>query len=704
MDLIRLNCRKTLLNFLECVSDKDNENCLTPQLFIETSISSFLSLITDIVDYNNFGFKRIHPLIISEDIEERIESTICDLEFDSNARVNSVYKLKNVFLCHPSLSSTCTIVKHIEWIHKLLKKNLRKQTIDVCFYIGFVPFYSRAILRLLHQQLTPMNVFPECYSVNLYWAPIDETSLSMEVRNIFFDFHVYKEESSLQQVAYSLYWLLKFTNSINVPIYSIGSAGVVVLEYLIRYIKENNPLSNSLKPFDWNTLFETDDDQSGKRLGFNHIDKDLLTNTLEFTQHYLQDSTNDKDIASDSDLISDFPMAFDKVIIIDRRCDLVTPFSTPFSYHALLDFLFGVQKTYVDIPTDKVPSDTHEESPYWKLPLFGDPLFTTLKDLKLKDVGMYLHQKANELQSLYQEKEKLKDISAIGDFIRKLKGKQHEQGTLAKHVNIATFLNEYFTKDHQTLSRLRLEDSIMSDSPQSVTYVVKELSTRFSGVISLRMEESPLEDLLDQEDIQIEEIYRILCLSCIVENGFKNKKVYERLKKHILSVFGFEELYRMNILERVGLFKLDPSRKSNWQLIKRSLNLFVDESESENDISCVYSGYAPISTRLVEMLCREVSQDKPGSNDSLKEALNYVWGPSVELAPTIKSNIKHNSCLVVFVGGVTFGEITTLRKLQGIINKEITVATTEIINHRSFFESCKKPESMSHLKNENNYK
>ncbi|KAJ1610602.1 Sec1-like protein [Cryptosporidium canis] len=699
MDLIRLNCRKTLLNFLECIAEKDNDNCLAPQIFIETSISSFLSLITDIVDYNNFGFKRIQPLLISEDIEQRIESIICDIEFDSSARVNTIYKFKIVFLCHPSLSSTCTIVKHIELISKLLKKNIRKQKIDVCFHIGFVPFYSRAILRLLHQQLTSINVFPECYSVNLYWAPIDETSLSMEVKNVFFDFHVYKEESSLQLVACSLYWLLKFTNSTNIPIYSIGSAGVAVLEYLIRYIKENVLLSNNFEPFDWSSLFETDNDQNKKQLGFNGFDKDLLTNTLEFTQHYFQDSVTEN-TASDSDFTSDSPMVFEKVIIIDRRCDLVTPLSTPFSYHAILDFLFGVQKTYVDIPTGKVASDINEESPYWKLPLLGDPLFTTLKDLKLKDVGAYLHQKANELQSLYQEKEKLKDISAIGDFIRKLKGKQHEQGTLAKHVNIATYLNEYFTKDYQTLSRLKLEDSIMSDPPQSVTGVVKELSTRFSEAISLKME-SPLEDLLDQDDIQIEEIYRILCLSCIVENGFKNKKMFEQLKKHILSVFGFEELYRMNILERVGLFKLDLSRKSNWQSIKRSLNLFVDECDSESDISCVYSGYAPISTRIVEILCGGTSNIKLGGSDALKEALSYVWGPSVELIPTAPSNIHQNSCLVVFVGGVTFGEIATLRKLQRIINKDIIVATTEIINHRSFFESCKKPESMSHLKNEN---
>ncbi|KAK9172061.1 Sec1-family protein [Cryptosporidium meleagridis] len=700
MDLIRLNCRKTLLSFLEFVSEKDNENRLTPQIFIETSISSFLSLITDIVDYNNFGFKRIQPLIISEDFEERLESIICDFEFDSNARSNFIYKLKCVFLCHPSLGSTCTIVKHIELISALLKKNISKPKIDVCFYIGFVPFYSKVVLRLLHQQLTSLNITPECYSVQLFWAPLDETSLSMEFRNIFFDFHVYKEESSLQLVAHSLYWLLKFTNSTNVPIYSIGSAGVTVLERLIRCFKENNTLSNTLKPFDWNTLFETNDDQNYKHLDFKPSDKDLLTNTLEFTQYYLQNS-NIKNFSED-DLTNEFPLGFDQVIIIDRRCDLVTPFSTPFSYHALLDFLFGVQKTYVDIPTKKITSDVYEESPHWKLPLFGDPLFAILKDLKLKDVGIYLHQKANELQSLYQEKEKLKDISAIGDFIRKLKGKQREQGTLAKHVNIATYLNEYFTKDCQTLRRLRLEDSIMSDSYQSVTGVVKELSTKFSEAISFRgAEDSPLEDLLDQEDIQIEEIYRLLCLSCIIENGFKNKKVYEQIKKHILSVFGFEELYRMNILERVGLFKFDPNKKSYWQLIKRLLNLFVDESESENDISCVYSGYAPISTRLIEIICREMDNFKSGGHDSLKEALNYVWGPSVELIPSMQSMIKHNSCLVVFVGGVTLGEIATLRKLQEIINKEIIVATTEVINHKSFFESCKKPESMSHLKNEN---
>ncbi|KAF7457029.1 Sec1-family protein [Cryptosporidium felis] len=693
MDLIRLNCRKTLLNFLECLSEVGNENNTASQLFIETSISSLLSLITDVVDYNNYGYQRIHPLMISEDIEERIDSIICDLELDSNSRASTEYTLKCIFLCHPSLSSASAIIKYIEFVSNSVKKNVRRQNLCVSHYIGFVPFYSKAILRLIHKKLAPSNIYPECYSVNLHWVPIDESSLSMEIRNTFLDFHVYKEESSLQLVANSLYWLLKFTNSSNIPIISIGSAAVTVLEYLTLCIKENKSVSSELKPFNWNHLFETDENYN-KDGSINYCKHDLLTNTLDYTQCYLKLSENEKNNAQNLEVNSEYPMGFDQVIIIDRRCDLVTPFATPFSYHALLDFIFGAQKTYIDIPTEKVQSDIPEESPFWKLPLFGDPLFTILKDLRLKDVGIYLHQKANELQSLYQEKEKLKDISSIGDFVRKLKGKQHEQGTLAKHVNIATYLNEYFTKDYQTLNRLQLEDSIMSGSSQSVSSVVKGLSTKLTEAISFKgTEETPLEELLDQENIPIEEIYRILCLSCMTENGFKNKKAFEQLKKHIVSVFGFDEMFRLNILERVGLFKIDQSTRPHWQFIKNLLNLFVDEVKSENDTSNVYSGYAPISTRLVEMLCKELYNEDFENNETLKEALNHIWGPSVKLVPSTVTSKVHNSCLVVFVGGVTYGEIATLRKLQSIINKEIFVATTEIINHKSFFESFKRPEN-----------
>ncbi|KAH7649554.1 Sec1-family protein [Cryptosporidium bovis] len=697
MDLIRLDCRKKLLNFLEHVTNNDDERNLPPQIFIETSISSLLSLVTDIADYNNYGFQRLQPLITSEDLVERIESIIHDFDIGKNFSTKTSIPEFNsncVYICHPTFKSACTIVNHIECFINSVKSQSIKAKIKFNHYIGFVPLYTRGILRLLNQKLSSLEIFPECYSINLFWVPLDENALSMELKNTFIDFHVYKEESSLQLVAKSLYWLLKSSNSTCVPMFAVGSAAVNVLEHLLMSIKENKNIVDGLKPFDWNSLNEinVEDgiDLSNLKLSF--------CDSSEFTQRYLQEPDKCESFQSlRGDY--DFPISFEKVIIIDRRCDMVTPFVTPFSYHALLDFLFGAQKTYVDIPSDKIPPDTSEETPYWRLSLFGDPLFSTLKDLKLKDVGIYLHKKAHELQTLYQEKEKLKDISAIGDFVRKLKGKQYEQGTIAKHVNIATFLNEYFTKNHQTLNRLQLEDSIMSESPQFVSSVVREISTKFTEVISLKnYEESSFDELFDQEGIEIEEVYRILCLSCVVQNGFKNKRFFEQLKKHIVSVFGFQEMYRLNILDRVGLLDLNLNSKSNWQIIKRSLNLFIDE-KSENDVSSVHSGYAPISTRLVELLDRESNLSEDLKNGGLKEVLNNIWGPTVELIPS-QSNINNgNSLLVVFVGGVTLGEITTLKKLQSILNKDIYIATTEVINHKLFFESCEKPSNFSYKTN-----
>ncbi|KAH8739345.1 Sec1-family protein [Cryptosporidium ryanae] len=693
MDLIRLYCRKKLLNFLEHVAKNNDEINLPPQIFIETPISSLLSLVTDIVDYNNYGFQKLQPLITSEDLDERIESIISDLDLDrilNNKNKIPEFIIICVYICHPTFKSACTIVNHVECFLNSVNNQSFKAKIKFKHCIGFVPFYTRGILRLLNQKLSSLEIFPECYSINFFWVPLDETALSMEIKNTFIDFHVYKEESSLQLVAKSLYWLLRSSNSTCVPIFAVGSAAATVLEHLVISIKENKSINDDLKPFDWNSLNEVNLERSNIELKNGKIS---FNDSSEFTQRYIQEP-DICEVFQSLEHNEDFPICFEKVIIIDRRCDMVTPFVTPFSYHALLDFLFGAQKTYVDIPSDKIPPDISEDTPYWRLQLFGDPLFSTLKDLRLKDVGMYLHKKAHELQTLYQEKEKLKDISEIGDFVRKLKGKQYEQGTIARHVNIATFLNEYFTKDHQTLNRLQLEDSIMSESPQFVSSVVREISTKFTEVVSFKnSEESSFDELIDQEGIEIEEVYRILCLSCVVENGFKNKRLFEQLKRHIISVFGFQEMYRLNILDRLGLLDMNLNIKSNWKTIKRSLNLFTDEEKSENDISSVYSGYAPISTRLVELLYDESNLSEDSRNTGLKEALNNIWGPTVELIPSQSNLNKGSSLLVVFVGGATLGEITTLKKLQGLINKDIYIATTEVINHKIFFESCKKPDN-----------
>lgn len=111
----------------------------------------------------------------------------------------------------------------------------------------------------------------------------------------------------------------------------------------------------------------------------------------------------------------------------------------------------------------------------------------------------------------------------------------------------------------------------------------------------------------------------------------------------------------------------------------------------KDDICAAFSGYVPLSTRLVELL-----QDRSGWHKE-KDGLNMIWGPAREIqVRTVKESPGPKIVLVVFLGGVTQGEITTFRKLSELEggNRKFIIATTEILTSKRFLETLYgRPES-----------
>lgn len=188
----------------------------------------------------------------------------------------------------------------------------------------------------------------------------------------------------------------------------------------------------------------------------------------------------------------------------------------------------------------------------------------------------------------------------------------------------------------------------------------------------------------------------MICLQSICNNGLK-PKVAEYYKREILQTYGYKHLSSINKLEKCSLLKIQGINNDMWNynIINRSLHLTVDSSNERepNDISYVYSGYAPLSVKLAQIL------SNPGWR-SIKEILKILPGPTVNDVKLTKSN---NTChqnshgsfnssssrggqscltLVFFIGGITYSEISALRFLTSEVNDgiEYLVATTDIIN------------------------
>jgi hypothetical protein len=144
-----------------------------------------------------------------------------------------------------------------------------------------------------------------------------------------------------------------------------------------------------------------------------------------------------------------------------------------------------------------------------------------------------------------------------------------------------------------------------------------------------------VEDLIAQ-GAEMHVVIRLLCLASITAGGIKGKTL-ENIKKEVLQVgcflpcshdalmtaqaYGYSYLPLLLSLASPPLAILLPNplpssapaavagAKYPYTSLRKSLRLLIDGNESldelENDISYVYSGYAPVSVRLVQCVTQK---------------------------------------------------------------------------------------------------
>ncbi|KAH7520909.1 hypothetical protein FEM48_Zijuj08G0195700 [Ziziphus jujuba var. spinosa] len=172
--------------------------------------------------------------------------------------------------------------------------------------------------------------------------------------------------------------------------------------------------------------------------------------------------------------------------------------------------------------------------------------------------------------------------------------------------------------------------------------------------------------------------------------------------RELLHSYGFEHVGTLNNLEKAGLLKKQES-KSNWPTVKRALQLVVDDTDTANpsDISYVFSGYAPLSIRLVQHAVRsgwrpieEILKLLPGPHSDKKRG-RFSSSPSLDTLQGASASMdkvadgRRSLVLVVFVGGVTFAEIAALRYLcsQEAMAYDLIIGTTNIVSGHTLTES-----------------
>lgn len=408
----------------------------------------------------------------------------------------------------------------------------------------------------------------------------------------------------------------------------------------------------------------------------------------------------------------------ENLIIIDREVDFLTPLSTQLTYRGLLDEAFGVTNNQVEVDSavlggaaapqqDRGNSPAPTAATKRKVALdASDKLFPELRDENFATIGPTLNRTARRLQADQANiKQADQSISDLKSIINKLPAYQAEQTSLKIHTSLAEEIMK-FTRTDTFRSSLEVQQNLLAGADPTTLY-------------------ENIEELISR-GVALKQVLRLLCLSSTINNGIRTRDL-ESFKRQILHAYGFQHILTLSNLEKMGLLipreshrgYLNPiasaavgNTATDINAVRRALTLWVDDvAEADpEDIAYTFSGYAPLSVRLVQAalqkstlqaLANPSTKSSPSSGGvgwkGFEDVLARIRGATVDVvqkgadadASAARKTLRGSkegprTTLVFFLGGVTWAEIAALRFVgQGIgeaSGRRLVIGATSVVN------------------------
>lgn len=389
----------------------------------------------------------------------------------------------------------------------------------------------------------------------------------------------------------------------------------------------------------------------------------------------------------------------ESVVIIDREVDFVTPLLTQLTYEGLIDEVWGIQNNQTDVdstivgappqPSSQSASTAPSANPASrkrKIQLdSSDKLYEGLRDTNFAIVGTLLNKVARRLQSDYESRHGTKTTAELKDFVKKLPSYQAEHQSLKIHTGLAEEIMKHTRTDHFSRLLEAQQNLAAGADPSSQHGAIEELIAR---------------------DTPLAEVLRLLCIYSCVSGGIKSKD-FDYFRRLVVEGYGYQHLLTLHNLEKLQLFLSRSSpmanmipmpgagaatgTKTNYTYLRKQLRLIVDEvnEHDPDDIAYVYSGYAPLSIRLVQCVLQKqylfslmrsnavagtaaVAGSGAQGWRGFDEVVKHARGPTfddiqkgedkaIKARALLSGGGDRKTVFVVFVGGITFTEIAALR-------------------------------------------
>jgi len=514
---------------------------------------------------------------------------------------------------------------------------------DRNYLVVFVPHKTDECIERLARSNVQANVkVAECA---IHFFPLDRDVLSLELPGVLADFHVNQNPSGPYHVAQALMHLQsKFGAAPTVHV--AGQAAKVVHQVISRLRKEDQTAAHSQETRRSKSLIQpgVPPCPASVKLGAAAAAEGNAGPQQQPPQQVRKP------------LPATLP-GIDEMIILDRRVDLYSVLCSQFTYQALIDMVFGITNQSVNLGQMSWAKSKSFE--HVRLSS-EEALYRDIRDLHIDKIGRLLQEWAQEVSRTYAEKDNIKRASEMSEYVKQFKTAHSAHSLLEIHINLASSIRDVVHHDDYR-QQLKLEDEVTAQNAPSNLM-------------------ETLEDKMD--DLRpFEEVMRLLCLHSLVNNGVRKKEL-DNAKKVALETYGFEHLLTLCNMEKVGLLRYQQGR-SAWANIKQKFNLFAEE----DPISYAFSGYVPLSVRLVQMTKGR------GGWKGCRDTLNLLWGtPEEHKQPEVDPPEPGRPLvsLVVFIGGLTYGEMAAIRKLSETEgNRKFLVLTTEMLNAKKLFNSLR---------------
>ena len=376
------------------------------------------------------------------------------------------------------------------------------------------------------------------------------------------------------------------------------------------------------------------------------------------------------------------------MIVFDRSVDFITPFISNLTFEGLVDEYFGINKGYIKVKRKSFKANFSNEDKKIRpeadmsYPLISDmnKFYCNLRCFHYLTVNKYLMSISEHIKYLRDNKNNLKSTSEINAALVDLN----------KLIDSNSFLNDNMEMINQIFKIINDED-----------YQTKEFSI-LKGTSQTNSETFYDDYIIDKKDMH--KILNLMILESLTGSGISN---YEKFKKDILAVYGYQNLFLFRNLEKLEWLKekdklsLKKLFKSNYEQINEKLHLYNEDFVlgQTDDLSYVHQGYCPISLRLIEKVGE-------GGWSEIKDVFQLI--PGVTHYPSNEYEISKpredlNTIFLVFLGGVTYTEIEGVRYLnrkykqiydnsseENKTRKQFIIITTQILSSKKLLSSLGK--------------